>query len=204
MAAKSPPKSAAKKTAPQPPRRSIGGAAPRKTPSKWAPGRDTPPDLKPDAPPADVVPGTVTPYLAVEGAEKALAWYGKAFGAKVISRQPVPGGKLMHAAMQIGDSIVFVADIFDGSKFAASPVTLHISQKGIDGVWNSAVGAGAKVTMPIANMFWGERYGQLADPFGHKWSLSYPVKMSEAEKKAGQDQAMRMFAASTPTPKRKA
>jgi len=203
MATKSPPKSA-KKTGSPPPTRSRNGAAPRKTPSKWAPGTDTPPALKPTEAPVDAVARTVTPYLAVDGAEKALAWYGKAFGAKVISRQPVPGGKLMHAAMQIGDSIVFVADIFDGSKYTASPVTLHVSQKDIDKVWNAAVGAGAKVTMPIANMFWGERYGQLADPFGHRWSLSYPVKMSEAEKKAGQEQAMRMFAASTPVARRKA
>ncbi len=197
--AKTPPTKKAGKTngVAKPAKRSASGAAPRKTPSKWAPGVDTPPALKPDAPPAGVVPRTVTPYLTIDGAEKALKWYGTAFGATVISRQPVPGGKLMHAAMTIGDSIVFVADVFDGAKYATSPVTLHVSQPDIDKVWNKAVGAGAKVTMPIANMFWGERYGRLTDPFGHSWSLSYPVKMSDAEKKRGQLEAQRMFAATT-------
>ncbi len=195
---KSPTKVSRTNGATKPPQRSANGTAPRKTPSKWAPGRDTPLALKaPTAPPAAVAT-TVTPYLSIDGAEKAIKWYSSAFGATVISRQAVPGGKLMHAAIQIGDSIVFVSDIFDGSKYSASPVTLHISQKDIDQVWNKAVGAGAKVNMPIANMFWGERYGRLTDPFGHSWSLSYPVKMSEAEKKRGQLEAQRMFAASTP------
>jgi uncharacterized glyoxalase superfamily protein PhnB len=145
--------------------------------------------------PAAALGRTVTPYLAVDGAERALEWYGKAFGAKVLSRQPVPGGKLMHASMQVGDSVVMLSDIFDGSPIDALRrpggwVTLHINHKDIDRLWDAAVARGATITMPIANMFWGERYGKLTDPFGHHWSLGYPVTMAEAERKRGREEAM--------------
>ena len=142
---------------------------------------------------------TVTPYLSIEGASTAIDWYKKAFGAKELYREPTPDGKLMHARIRIGDSIVMMSDIFPGPNAptvnvgAKGPVTLHIYMKNIDKLWQQAVDAGAKVTMPLDNQFWGERYGQLTDPFGHTWSMSEQVKMSKAEKDEKEKQAMAMF-----------
>jgi PhnB protein len=143
--------------------------------------------------------GTVTPYLAINGAVAAIDWYKKAFGAKELARQPVPDGKLMHARIRIGDSIVMLSDVFPGTNAQSpdtlgnSPVTLHVYLKNVDKMWQQAVDAGAKVTMPLDNQFWGERYGQLTDPFGHHWSLSQVIKMSKAERDEKQKQAMAMF-----------
>jgi len=143
--------------------------------------------------------GTVTPYLAINGAAAAIDWYKKAFGAKELARQPMPDGKLMHARIRIGDSIVMMSDVFPGGSAQApdslgtSPVTLHVYVKNVDKLWQQAVDAGAKVTMQLDNMYWGERYGQLTDPFGHHWSLSQQIKMSKAERDEKQKQAMAMF-----------
>jgi PhnB protein len=142
---------------------------------------------------------TVTPYLSINGAAAAIDWYKKAFGAKELSRQPTPDGKLMHARIRIGDSIVMMSDVFPGANSQApdtlgnSPVTLHVYMKNVDKLWQQAVDAGAKVTMPLDNTFWGERYGQLTDPFGHHWSISEQIKMSKAERDEKQKQAMAMF-----------
>src|SRR5213594_2975272 len=142
---------------------------------------------------------TVTPYLAINGAAAAIDWYKKAFGAKELARQPMPDGKLMHARIRIGDSIVMMSDVFPGGSAQApdslgtSPVTLHVYAKNVDKLWQQAVDAGAKVTMQLDNMFWGERYGQLTDPFGHRWSLSQQIKMSKAERDEKQKQAMAVF-----------
>jgi uncharacterized glyoxalase superfamily protein PhnB len=127
-----------------------------------------------------VPPGfrTVTPYLAINGAEKALAWYKQAFGAKELDRQYGPGGRILHARVRIGNSFVLMSDIFPGSAhrspldLGAASVTLHIYTKEVDRLWHQAVDAGAKVDMPLQDTFWGERYGQLRDPFGHAWSIS--------------------------------
>jgi len=106
---------------------------------------------------------TVTPYLAISGAAAAIDWYKKAFGAKELARQPTPDGKLMHARIRIGDSIVMMSDVFPGANAQAadvlgnSPVTLHVYVKNVDKFWHQAVDAGAKVTMPLDNQFWGER-----------------------------------------------
>jgi PhnB protein len=143
--------------------------------------------------------GTVTPYLAINGASAAIDWYKKAFGAKEVERFPTPDGKLMNARIRIGDSNVMMSDVFPGASSQApdtlgnSPVTLHVYVKNVDKVWQQAVDAGAKVTMPLDNQFWGERYGQLTDPFGHHWSLSQAIKMSKAERDEKQKQAMAMF-----------
>ena len=142
---------------------------------------------------------TVTPYLSINGAAAAIDWYKKAFGAKELFRDPTPDGKLMHARIRIGDSIVMMSDVFPGANaqgpdtLGKSPVTLHVYVKNVDKLWHQAVDAGAKVTMPLDNQFWGERYGQLTDPFGHHWSLSEQIKMSKAEKDEKQKQAMAMF-----------
>ena len=142
---------------------------------------------------------TVTPYLAIHGAGPAIDWYKKAFGAKEVSRAPGPGGTIMNAAIKIGDSIVMMSDEFPGADvkspttLGTSTVSLHIYTKAVDKLWDRAVGAGAKVTMPLENQFWGERYGQIADPFGHRWALGQRVKMSKQEMETKRQAAMAMF-----------
>ncbi len=122
--------------------------------------------------------GTVTPYLSLDRAAEALEWYKKAFGAKELDRETVPGGKIMHARIRIGDSIIMLSDVFPGADTQAPSVlgntttTMHVYTKNVDKLWQQAVDAGAKVSMPLDNQFWGERYGKLKDPFGHNWSLS--------------------------------
>jgi len=143
---------------------------------------------------------TVTPYLAIDGAARAIEFYKNAFGAKELDRQATPDGKIVHARVKIGDSVLMMSDIFAGAtksplELGTSPVTLHIYTKDVDAVWSRAVGAGAKVATPLDNVFWGERYGQLVDPFGHRWSLSMRVKMSKEEMEAKQKAAMAMFSA---------
>jgi uncharacterized glyoxalase superfamily protein PhnB len=121
---------------------------------------------------------TVTPYLAVNGAEKALEWYKRAFDAREVDRRFGPGGLILHARVRIGNSFVMLSDIFPGSAhkspldLGAASVTLHIYTKDVDRLWHQAIDMGAKVDMPLQDTFWGERYGQLRDPFGHAWSLS--------------------------------
>lgn len=143
--------------------------------------------------------GTVTPYLSLEGGSAAFEFYAKAFGARELAREATPDGKIVHGRLRIGDSIVMFSDVFPGASTAApttlgtSTVTLHIYTKDVDRFWQRAVAAGAKPTMPLDNQFWGERYGQLVDPFGHRWSVSMRVKMSPAERKAKQAAAMAAF-----------
>ncbi len=144
---------------------------------------------------------TVTPYLAINGAAEAIAWYKRAFGAKELDRQGGPEGKLMHARIRIGDSIIMLSDIFQGAhamhkdprELGATSVTLHIYSKGVDALWKKAVEAGARVEMQLDDMFWGERYGQLTDPFGHSWSLSMRIPMSPKEMERRREEAMKMF-----------
>ena len=112
----------------------------------------------------------------------------------------MPDGKILNAQIKIGDSIVMLSDEFPGSdtkspsSLGTSTVSLHIYTKDVDKLWQRAVSAGAKITMPLDNQFWGERYGQLADPFGHRWTLSQRIKMSREEMDAKQKAAMAMFA----------
>ncbi len=142
---------------------------------------------------------SVTPYLAINGASQAIEFYKKAFGAKELDRQPMPDGKLMHARIKVGDSIVMMSDEFPGSGIKAptslgtTTATLHIYSKNVDKLWQQALAAGAKVAMPLDNQFWGERYGQLVDPFGHRWSISMQIKMKPEEMEAKRQQAMAMF-----------
>jgi uncharacterized glyoxalase superfamily protein PhnB len=135
----------------------------------------------------------VTPLLVIDGASDAIAWYKKAFGAKELTRQPLPDGKLMHAAIQIGDSILMLSDAFGPAPQQMMGVTLHIQSPDIETYWSRAVAGGASVVMPLANQFWGDRYGQLRDPFGHNWSLGWPVKMTQAERDRKQAEAMAQF-----------
>ncbi len=123
---------------------------------------------------------TITPHLVVKGASEAIEFYKRAFNAEEISRMPFPGPdgtvKIGHAALQLGDSRVFLVDEFpEQGGFGPtgnSPVTIHLYVTDADATFNQAVEAGATVRMPLANMFWGDRYGLLVDPFGHNWSIA--------------------------------
>ncbi|MCI4372336.1 MAG: VOC family protein [Thermoplasmata archaeon] len=143
---------------------------------------------------------TITPSLAVVGGVLAMEFYKKAFGAKELRRQVTPSGKLIHGRLRIGDSILMLSDVFRGSDRSApstvetTTVTLHIYSTDVEALWNRAVDAGAKVTMPLADMFWGERYGHLVDPFGHHWSLAMPVRMTKAVRDAKRQESLRAFA----------
>jgi PhnB protein len=130
---------------------------------------------------------TVTPYLVLNDASTAIEFYKKAFGAKELIRHSTPDGKIMNAQIKIGDSMVLLSDEFLGSStksplsLGTSTVTLHLYSKNVDKLWAQAVSAGAMITMSLDNQFWGERYGQVVDPFGHHWSLSQQIKMSWKE-----------------------
>ena len=122
---------------------------------------------------------TLTPHLVVKGASKAIEFYKKAFGAEVITRVSGPDGKsLLHADLKIGDSHFFLVDEFPEmdcrgpESIGGTPVTIHMYVEDVDAAFGKAVAAGAQVKMPLSDMFWGDRYGVLADPFGHAWSMA--------------------------------
>jgi PhnB protein len=119
----------------------------------------------------------ITPYLVVKDAARALDFYRRAFGAKEIMRMDGPGGKITHAELRIGDSMIMVADEMPGGgrspqSLGGSTVGIFLYVDQVDSVFNQAVSSGAKVEMPLADMFWGDRYGKLIDPFGHSWSVA--------------------------------
>jgi PhnB protein len=121
---------------------------------------------------------TLTPHIVCEGAAEAIAFYKKAFNAEELARLPGPNGKIMHAAIRIGDSVMMLMDDFPewgslGPKaLKGTPVTLHLYVNDVDAAMKQAVAAGAQVTMPVTDMFWGDRYGQVVDPCGHRWSIA--------------------------------
>jgi PhnB protein len=122
---------------------------------------------------------TLTPHLVVKGASQAIEFYKKAFGAEEIGRMPSPDGKsLLHVDLKIGDSHFFLVDEFPEmdcrgpQSIGGTPVTIHIYVEDVDAAFGKAVAAGAKVRMPLADMFWGDRYGVVTDPFGHAWSMA--------------------------------
>ena len=125
---------------------------------------------------------SVTPHLVCAGAAKAIEFYKQAFGAEEGARLPGPDGRLVHASVKIGDSQVMLVDEMPewgalGPKaLKGSPVTIHIYVEDVDALVARAVKAGAKVTMPVAEQFWGDRYGKLEDPFGHHWSVATHVR----------------------------
>jgi uncharacterized glyoxalase superfamily protein PhnB len=122
---------------------------------------------------------TVTPYMTLKDASRAIEFYARAFGAEEVVRMPGPGGRgVMHAEIKIGDSMVYLSDEMPGTG-AKSPgalggtaVTLHLYVPDSDAAYARAVAAGAKGTMPPADMFWGDRFSQVVDPFGHRWSIA--------------------------------
>ena len=117
---------------------------------------------------------SITPHLVCDGAAEAIEFYKKAFGAVEGGRMQTPDGKIMHAEVRIGDSTVMLVDEFPdygsiGPKKlnGSSPVTIHLYVPDVDRVFEQAIAAGATVRMPLDNQFWGDRYGQVVDPFGH-------------------------------------
>jgi PhnB protein len=139
---------------------------------------------------------TVTPYLAVDDAAEAIEYYKKAFGAKERVRMDAPGGKIGHAELEIGDSLVMLSDPFPQStakppkELGGTSVSVFMYVEDVDAVVKQAVDAGATITMETADQFWGDRFGSVQDPFGHLWSIAThvedvpPEEMAERAKAA--------------------
>jgi PhnB protein len=139
---------------------------------------------------------TVTPYLVIRGAAEAIEWYKKAFGAEDIARMPMPDGKLMHAEIKIGDSFIMMSDEFPEMGGGKSPqalggscCSLHLYVPDVDASFSRAVSAGAEAQMPPMDMFWGDRFSKLRDPFGHEWTIAThkeDVTPEEMERRAAE------------------
>jgi PhnB protein len=139
---------------------------------------------------------TLTPYLAVDDAAKAIDWYKKAFSAKERMRMDAPGGKIGHAELEIGDSLVMLSDPFPQAstrppkELGGTSSSVFMYAEDVDAVVQKAVDAGATVAMEVADQFWGDRFGTITDPFGHLWSIAThvedvpPEEMAERAKAA--------------------
>ncbi len=139
---------------------------------------------------------TVTPYLAVDDAAEAIEYYKKAFGAKERGRMETPDGKIGHAELEIGDSLVMLSDPIPEAttrtpkELGGTSASVFLYVEDVDAVVKRAVDAGATVTMEVADQFWGDRFGSVQDPFGHSWSIAThvedvpPEEMPERAKKA--------------------
>ena len=137
------------------------------------------------------------PYLVVDRAAEAIEFYKRAFGAQEVARMEGPGGSVMHAEIRIGDSIIMLGDENPqfGTKSPLSlkgtPSSLHIYVDDADAVFARAIGAGATVRYPLENVFWGDRYGKVTDPFGHEWGIATHIKdVSPEEMKKASDEWM--------------
>jgi uncharacterized glyoxalase superfamily protein PhnB len=125
---------------------------------------------------------SLTPHLVCRDAAAAIDFYGRAFGAIELFRLPGPDGRLIHACVRIGDSQLFLVDempehgALGPQALKGTPVTLHLQVEDADAAFARAMRAGAMVTMPLADMFWGDRYGRVTDPFGHSWSIATHVR----------------------------
>ena len=142
---------------------------------------------------------TLTPHIVCDGAADAIDFYKRAFGAEEMMRMPGPDGKIMHAAITIDGSMVMLVDempqmgALGPKSLGGTPVTLHLNVANADAAIARAEGAGATVRMPAADMFWGDRYGQVEDPWGHVWSIAHPLRdtpMSEEELREAAQNAM--------------
>ncbi len=139
---------------------------------------------------------SVSPALAIEGASEAIEFYKRAFGARERYRMPSPDGRVAHAELELGDSVVMVSDPFPQSTVRAptqlggTTVGIFLYVEDVDAVFQQAVDAGATVTMELEDMFWGDRFGSVTDPYGHSWSLAShvedvpPEEMEERAKQA--------------------
>jgi len=146
-----------------------------------------------------VPPGfhTLTPHLTVRDADKALEFYKNALGAEILNVARMPDGKVLHASLRIGDSMLMLNDEFPEMgglsplSTGGAGVTIHIYTENVDAAFNRAVSAGAQVKMPLMDQFWGDRYGIVGDPFGHSWSLATHIKdLSPEEMERAQEEAM--------------
>ena len=141
---------------------------------------------------------TLTPYMTCRNAARAIEFYKQAFGAVVKAVMNSPDGKVMHAELRIGDSNIMLADEFPefGSlspqTIGGSGMGLHIYTEDVDSAFDRAVKAGAAVEMPVSDMFWGDRYGKLTDPFGHKWSIASHKRDMTGEEMAAEMKKMPM------------
>ena len=124
----------------------------------------------------------LTPHIVVRGAAKAAEWYVRALGAQERSRVPLPNGKLLSVELRFGDSTLRLADEFpelgvlSPQAIGGTPVVLHLTSDDVDALWQRALDAGAEVVHPLEEQFWGNRQGQIADPFGHRWNLAQPLR----------------------------
>ena len=142
---------------------------------------------------------SLTPHIVCDGAADAIEFYTRAFGAEELMRIPGPDGRIMHAAVAINGAMLMLVDEMKemgalGPKaLGGTPVTLHLNVADADAAIERAAAAGATVTMPAADMFWGDRYGQVTDPWGHSWSIAHPLgdtAMSEDELRDAAKDAM--------------
>lgn len=140
----------------------------------------------------------VIPYLCVDGASAAIEFYSDVLGATERMRMPAPGGKIGHAELELGDSMIMLSDEFpemgqrSPKTIGGTPVTISVYVEDVDGVFDKAVKAGANALRPVENQFYGDRTGQFEDPFGHRWSVATRVEdvpPDEMAKRA--DEAMR-------------
>jgi PhnB protein len=124
----------------------------------------------------------VTPYLVVDGASDAIDFYSKVFGATERMRMPGPDGKIGHAELELGDSLIMLADEVPGmghrgpKAIGGTPVTISVYVEDVDDVYERAVKEGAAALRPVENQFYGDRSGQFEDPFGHRWSVATHVE----------------------------
>lgn len=144
---------------------------------------------------------TLTPHITVRDAKNAIEFYKKALNAQVQHVANSPDGRVMHATLKIGDSILMLNDEFPdwggqpAPRGESSGTTIHIYVDNVDSLFNQAVAAGATVKMPLMDQFWGDRYGTVLDPYGFRWSLATHVKdMSPEEMQRAQDEAMKAMA----------
>lgn len=150
--------------------------------------------------------GSVTPHLVLKDSARAIEFYAKALGARVLSHMKDPGGKTMHAEIKIGDRIVMLGDeapdrgILSAESLGGTPAGLHLYVKDCDAAYAKAVAEGAKPVMPPADMFWGDRFGEFLDPFGHRWTVaSRKVAMTPKQmEKAGAEWMAKMAAGAPP------
>jgi PhnB protein len=125
---------------------------------------------------------SITAHIVVQGANRAAAFYRDAFGAEEVERIPTPDGRLMSLQLRIGDAALHIADEFPEmgvlgpTSIGGTPVVLALDVADADAVFAQALAAGATARQPVADMFWGDRHGQLQDPFGHRWNVSQHVR----------------------------
>ncbi len=128
------------------------------------------------------MPHTITPHLVVRDAAKAAGWYVEALGAEELSRVPLPGDRVLSIELRFGDSTLMLADEFPDmgvlspQSLGGTYGALHLLTNDVDALWQRAIDAGAEVFHPLEDAFWGERFGQIIDPFGHRWGLAQHLR----------------------------